>query len=374
MRSNVVKSKRKRILIVLATLNPSLQRGIVNYAREQNWALDFTYQNELNNFPTGNIDGTMVLSGYYRNKEAVKSFIAQLTVPVVSVMGVQWFGKGIPQVWSDEKACARKAIDYFIRTGYKHIAYINSKKNVNLITQKYYNSGVKFHNIKLNNIIEQLAGIPTPFAFIAPDDLWAVSIYKKLEALGLDIPGEVAIMGQGDLKDICELNYVPLSSVNSRREECGYKAAEVLNLMMRGEKLKESVILIPPGDLVIRESTALQPISDKRVAKGMSLILFHFHNALLDLNYIAEEVGLCRWSMDMAFRQHLNMTMNQYLAKCRLDHAKELLINSDKKIRQIVDECGFCDRTTMLRLFASKEKCSPSQFRKANQTVSPVFS
>ena len=55
-----------------------------------------------------------------------------------------------------------------------------------------------------------------------------------------------------------------------------------------------------------------------------------------------------------------------YLISCRLSAAKNLLAESEKSIKEIVDACGFSDESNFSRTFKSKTGVTPSEFRKQN--------
>ncbi|MBO5701661.1 MAG: AraC family transcriptional regulator [Clostridia bacterium] len=55
-----------------------------------------------------------------------------------------------------------------------------------------------------------------------------------------------------------------------------------------------------------------------------------------------------------------------YLISCRLSAAKNLLAESEKSIKEIVDACGFSDESNFSRTFKSKTGMTPSEFRRQN--------
>ena len=58
------------------------------------------------------------------------------------------------------------------------------------------------------------------------------------------------------------------------------------------------------------------------------------------------------------------MTFQQYLSGLRLEKARRLLLESDKKLLDICLECGFSDGKYLNRLFAKRYGCTPKEYRK----------
>ena len=64
------------------------------------------------------------------------------------------------------------------------------------------------------------------------------------------------------------------------------------------------------------------------------------------------------------FKKFVGMTFVEYLSKCRIDKACELLLTSSKSIEEIISECGFSDRTRFYKLFNLQTGLSPLKYRK----------
>ena len=61
----------------------------------------------------------------------------------------------------------------------------------------------------------------------------------------------------------------PLSSVILDHELMGYRAAELLDRMMKGKKYSKKPIMIPPRGVVARRSTDVVAIDDPLTAKAV---------------------------------------------------------------------------------------------------------
>ncbi len=59
----------------------------------------------------------------------------------------------------------------------------------------------------------------------------------------------------------------------------------------------------------------------------------------------------------------------EYIRKLRIENAKMLLVNTDKKISAIAEECGMPDYNYFTKVFKKHNYMTPKEFRKLNQTA-----
>lgn len=78
---------------------------------------------------------------------------------------------------------------------------------------------------------------------------------------------------------------------------------------------------------------------------------------------IAEKLGVSMYYMCHLFKQETGITIIDYKKEMRIIKAKNLLVNTDKKITDIAQECGFGGDSYFGKVFAEHELVSPSQYR-----------
>ncbi len=84
----------------------------------------------------------------------------------------------------------------------------------------------------------------------------------------------------------------------------------------------------------------------------------------ITLDDLSHEFCVSKYYMLRSFRNQYGMTIIQYLATCRIQHAKKLLRFSDMQIEAIGRACGIEDVSYFNRLFRSYEGMTAGQFRK----------
>lgn len=109
-----------------------------------------------------------------------------------------------------------------------------------------------------------------------------------------------------------------------------------------------------------RFSTPLtEPVID-----ALALINEQFKNPVT-LDGIAHSVGLSPAYFSRLFHSQLGMSFSEYLCKVRIEHAKTMLIKSDKSIMEIALESGFGNGDYLSARFKLKIGMTPTAFRKA---------
>jgi LacI family transcriptional regulator len=92
-----------------------------------------------------------------------------------------------------------------------------------------------------------------PSALFAANDLQAVGVMKAARELGIEIPGELALVG-GDNIELAEFLEVPLTTFHQPAREIGSLGAEILLSRLNGEKGETRQIVLSPELLVRRSS------------------------------------------------------------------------------------------------------------------------
>ncbi|MGN0243819.1 MAG: helix-turn-helix domain-containing protein [Lachnospiraceae bacterium] len=63
------------------------------------------------------------------------------------------------------------------------------------------------------------------------------------------------------------------------------------------------------------------------------------------------------------FKQVYQITPNEYIIRCRFDHALALIEQTNFSIAQIAEQCGFADSSTFNKQFKARYGMSPGQYR-----------
>lgn len=149
------------------------------------------------------------------------------------------------------------------------------------------------------------------------------------------------------LKDIIEL---------SEEERNGYEI-DVRNKLTR--ILVELVESFPENEDVDCEPKHVSTAK----TKTMLLYIWQNYTKEITLSDIAKAGAVSNNACLLHFNETVGVSPIQYLKNYRLEKAANLMISTDKKVVEIIDLCGFKDKSYFTRSFKSKYNMAPLQFR-----------
>lgn len=89
-----------------------------------------------------------------------------------------------------------------------------------------------------------------------------------------------------------------------------------------------------------------------------------FGNNLMSLEYVAGKVHKSPAYISKVFKNELNCNFSDYITRCRMEQAAELLGREDQpKIYEIASQCGYADVSNFIKVFRKYHKESPSEYR-----------
>ncbi|CAM3654544.1 helix-turn-helix transcriptional regulator [Erysipelothrix urinaevulpis] len=84
-------------------------------------------------------------------------------------------------------------------------------------------------------------------------------------------------------------------------------------------------------------------------------------------NCVSEEFDLSSTHLSRLFKTYETYSVSEYITISRLDRACNLLINTDRSIKDISKDCGIINTPYFYTVFKKYFDCSPSQYRKNNK-------
>lgn len=81
------------------------------------------------------------------------------------------------------------------------------------------------------------------------------------------------------------------------------------------------------------------------------------------LSEIASVLNLSQYHFCRLFKQSTGMAPHQYLTRCRIDRAKQLLLTTQLTITEIAFAVGFSNHSSFTRLFRRYVEMTPKEFR-----------
>lgn len=122
-----------------------------------------------------------------------------------------------------------------------------------------------------------------------------------------------------------------------------------------------------PSVPVAREPSA----RDRRRALHAAEWIEAHCNTPIELDRVAAEVGSSRYHFQRLFARVVGATPHQYLIRCRLRVAAQLLAESSQPITEVALDSGFADLSNFVRSFGRAAGLSPLAYRQRAQRWRP---
>lgn len=97
--------------------------------------------------------------------------------------------------------------------------------------------------------------------------------------------------------------------------------------------------------------------------KAITTYIEEHYKEPLSLSLIADHVHLSEGHLTRLFKQHMGITILSYLSSVRLQHAHQLLLNSDLNLETIALDSGFPNKKALVQHFKEAYHITPHQYR-----------
>ncbi len=381
---------RRVILLIEATsaYGRGCLRGIARYARARGgWIffhrLRYPFEllkfNELRNW---NADGIIARI----DNPSVARIVRRLALPAVDLSGSSVI-EGVAGVFPDHRKIITLAAEHLVSNGLRNLAfcgypgvYFSDFRQGVFDSEVQAQHGVKcvFEPPPITDAIsyEQrgvldaealqawVGQLPKPIGVIACSDTRGRQVLEACDAVGIKVPHEVSVIGVDDDDVVCELSNPRLSSVVPNVETTGYEAARLLDRLFGGEPCPDEPLLIPPIAIEGRTSSDMTALSDPALAAAVQFIRNRVGEGI-NVEDVLAKVEISRSTLERQFYEHLGCTPHEFILRCRIERAKQLLLDTDYPLARIARMAGFRRVGHMITVFRERSGQTPAKYRRA---------
>jgi len=360
-------------------------RGIAQFARERaNWIIHAV---GLTPDPSARIkrlkpDG--IIGHIPSDMGAVHTLIDRMAVPFVALLEPP--NVSVPHVRADDVLLGEIAAERFMNLGFRRFAYVGRRKAgfsdrrqegfERALAKRDYTCEAMllpfrtYPGFDIGNpsapLQKWIKSVKPMTGLFASNDGTAIDVLAACRLTGRRVPEEVAVLGVDDDDLICLLARPELSSIRMPFERIGFLAAEMLDTLVAGKRLKKASQLIPPIGIVGRRSTDILAVSDPIVNQALTLIAEHIFEPI-NINAILEKMLVSRTLLEKRFRECLGRTPLKELHRQKANLAAQLLVDTDQTVEQISERCGFPSGLRLTAGFRKQMGMPPTEYRRRMQ-------
>ncbi|MCH1509001.1 MAG: XylR family transcriptional regulator [Akkermansiaceae bacterium] len=381
------KSPVRRVAILIETTRTysrEMLAGVSQYVhRHGPWSTFLELRSLESSVPPWlkNWDGDGILTRTHSREMA--NAIAATGLPAVELRSSN-FNQQFPFVGMDNRMIGQLVADHFVNRGYQRFAAytLDTESFFRERFQKFVNhlresagadcamlpsqgeSGPDDWESHQSQLIEWLESLEKPVGVFATNDQLATRLLDACQRAGISVPEEVAVVGCENETTLCKFASPPLTSVRFDGATVGYRAAELLDQLMKGDAAeKTGRILVPPKGIEIRGSSDEYVIDDAIVLQAVTLIRKQAFTGI-SVAEICDELGVSRSTLERRMKATLNRGAKAELLRVRFGEVNRLLQNTDFTIEAIAEMTGFSYAHYLQTSYRERYGLSPGRHRK----------
>ena len=362
--------------------------GCQRYADEAGWECSITPSMASLLKTTG---GTPSFDGILtRATVPLAAAAKRMKVPLVNL----WMNtpvRSLPSVFPDFEASGQMAAEHLLNRGFRRFGYLGFLRDKDAVLQlsgfrkrlkedglrcepfRFLREGATTTAKGWTTLIEGMekwvASLQPPTGIFVINDLYCRYLIDVCRAQGLTIPQDLGIVGCSNEATICSSPPPTLTSIDQSRELVGYRAAALLDRMMKGSKPPKFPELVPLNTLIPRQSTDSYAAENPTVSRALRFMSENAHHPIKVAD-VTNHIGINRRSLERQFKESLKKSIAAEITRLRLARAKRRLVESTVPLKTIARDCGFRNADHFHKVFVRVEGSTPSQYRSQRKKLS----
>ncbi|MEX0653460.1 MAG: DNA-binding transcriptional regulator [Phycisphaeraceae bacterium] len=311
-----------------------------------------------------------------------------LSCPVVNVSSLLP-EMDLPSVVPDNARVGRLAVEHFRDRGFQHLAFCGynghaySAQRGTAFREAAEAAGLTCHvmgkwtplgrhpverqwDIEQADFARWLARLPRPVGVLTANDMRGRQLIEACRALDIPVPEEVSVVGVDNDEVLCLTARPRMSSVALPFDRLGYEAAALLDRLMRDEAVSDRRVLIPPTEVVTRQSSENFAVEDLDVARALHFIREHAVEPI-GVEDVLADVMISRRSLERRFAGLLGRSPQAEIRRVRLERAKQLLAGTELRMPEVAVRSGFSNAERLSVVFRRETGVTPTDYRRTHR-------
>lgn len=278
------------------------------------------------------------------------------------------FGEAFATVANDGLKHGAAAAAHLIEQGARHLAIFDVRVDyphrAGFLREAARQRIPAVHLAKPETARQWMRATPAPSGLFTLDNWFAISLLNLALIEGIDVPGQLLVLGgEGDTL-AAELGQKGLTYIAPPyRAICEKACAWILDFLQNGRPLCSTATLLAPLPVVMSHSTDYVETSDPAVRRAINFIRDQVDQPL-NVEAVARHTGLPRRALERRFQKFHSRSILEEILRSRLARARLLLTTTDWTSGRIAYECGYGSQAHFGKVFLSSEGCTPLQYRR----------
>lgn len=216
-----------------------------------------------------------------------------------------------------------------------------------------------------SEVLQWLRELAKPSGVFATHDECALYLSTLCRSDGIEIPGEISLLGVDNDTLICDIAWPQISSIAVPSRKVGWEAANRLNRLLdeEGDSRDPFQDALPPVGVVARQSTDRKRTEDELVNRALIYMESHFR-ARINIDDVLREIGVSRRLLERKFARHVGRSPHRELLRMRIEEASRLLRECADPLPVIAPQCGFSGANQLVAQFKKEKGMTPGAYRK----------
>ncbi len=216
---------------------------------------------------------------------------------------------------------------------------------------------------RMTALAHWLRNMPHPLGLMTGDDRLGMAVLDACRVANLKVPDDVGIVGHNNDEPICSFCQPQLSSLATDQQQIGFRAAALLDRLIRGHPPPDQPTLIPPLGIVIRGSSDMQNNVDPAVAIALRYIRDHLDENITPQD-VVDRTPASASTLQRRFKKFRGQTIGEALRQARLQRVERLLLTSEQPLAVIASQTGYRYLSQLSRDFKQAYSQTPTAYRR----------
>ena len=226
--------------------------------------------------------------------------------------------------------------------------------------------GFRSESVRNRALARWLKNIPKPCGLMAENDYIAVAVLDLARKMKIGIPRDISVIGVDNDTDLCENARPQLSSILLDFEHAGYRALEILDVIVRNPSAGPIRETYPALGLMRRSSTRAGIGVPPRILDALTFIREHASEGISAADVAKRFAGSRRFA-EMEFRRATGKSIFEEIQRVRFEKVELLLRDLSRRLGDIAYLCGWKTENALRTAFLKRYGMSMRAWRESNR-------